>query len=114
MPLSITTTTGLRLWYAMVDSACAVMWKPPSPQITSGRRLEPNDAPTAAATECPIEARTPLHRNALRPFTGRFAAGKTREVRRRQIGDGRHAGLPASTAERALTQVAPGSSPPVL
>src|SRR3954454_4223829 len=53
------------------------MWKPPSPQMTRGRRLDPNEAPTAAATECPMDAQTALQRNPLRPLIGRFAAENT-------------------------------------
>src|SRR6476620_10779813 len=42
--------------------------------MTSGRLAEPKDAPTAAATEWPIDAHTASDRKASLPFTGRFAA----------------------------------------
>src|SRR3954462_11533635 len=74
MPLTINTTMGLRPYRAIVDSAWAVIWNPPSPQMTRGRLDEPNDAPTEAATEWPIDAHTASHRKASLPFTGRFAA----------------------------------------
>jgi len=45
--------------------------------MTSGQRAEPKDAPTAATTECPIEAHTALQRKAARRFTGRSLAEKT-------------------------------------
>ena len=62
-------------WRASVDSACAVIWKPPSPQMTSGRRASPPlsfsamPTPMDAATEWPIEAQTALATKLWRPTT---------------------------------------------
>src|SRR5215471_13547622 len=76
MPLAISTTIGLRPWWTMVDKLCDVIWKPPSPQITSGRRCAPNEAPTAALTERPIDAQTALQRNAPGPLSVRLVRNR--------------------------------------
>jgi hypothetical protein len=53
--------------------SCEIRHRCRSPAAAGSSRA----TPTAAATECPIEAHMPPHRKASRPITGRLAAEQT-------------------------------------